>query len=33
MLMQRVENQLRDLDCPKLNMQVRSSNGAVLAFL
>jgi ribosomal protein S18 acetylase RimI-like enzyme len=32
MLMQRVESQLRDLGCPKLNMQVRSSNGAVLAF-
>ena len=32
MLMQRVENQLRDLGCPKLNMQVRLSNGAVLAF-
>ena len=32
MLMQRIENQLRDLGCPKLNMQVRSSNGAVLAF-
>ena len=32
MLMQRVENQLRDMGCPKLNMQVRSSNAAVLAF-
>jgi ribosomal protein S18 acetylase RimI-like enzyme len=31
-LMQRVENQLRDMGCPKLNMQVRSSNAAVLAF-
>jgi ribosomal protein S18 acetylase RimI-like enzyme len=32
MLMQRVENQLRDMGCPKLNMQVRSSNAAVMAF-
>ena len=32
MLMQRVENQLRDMGCPKLNMQVRSANAAVLAF-
>jgi ribosomal protein S18 acetylase RimI-like enzyme len=32
LLMQRVENQLKDMGCPKLNMQVRSSNGAVLAF-
>jgi ribosomal protein S18 acetylase RimI-like enzyme len=32
MLMQRVESQLKDIGCPKLNMQVRSSNTAVLAF-
>ena len=32
MLMQRVENQLKDMGCPKLNLQVRSSNAAVLAF-
>ena len=32
LLMQRVENQLKDMGCPKLNMQVRSSNAAVLAF-
>jgi ribosomal protein S18 acetylase RimI-like enzyme len=31
MLMQRVEQQLKDMGCPKLNMQVRSSNEAVLA--
>jgi ribosomal protein S18 acetylase RimI-like enzyme len=32
MLMQRVEADLKAMGCPKLNMQVRSSNGAVLAF-
>ena len=32
MLMQRVEHQLKDMGCPKLNLQVRSSNAAVLAF-
>jgi ribosomal protein S18 acetylase RimI-like enzyme len=32
MLMQRVEARLKDMGCPKVNMQVRSSNGAVLAF-
>jgi ribosomal protein S18 acetylase RimI-like enzyme len=32
MLMQRVEKQLTDMGCPKVNMQVRSSNAAVLAF-
>lgn len=32
MLMQRVERQLKELGCPKLNLQVRSSNSAVLAF-
>src|SRR5438046_2239824 len=31
-LMQCVEDQLRQMGCPKLNMQVRSSNAAVLAF-
>jgi ribosomal protein S18 acetylase RimI-like enzyme len=31
-LMQRVESQLKDMGCPKLNMQVRVSNSAVLAF-
>ena len=31
-LMQRVERQLKDMGCPKLNMQVRASNSAVLAF-
>jgi len=32
MLMQRVEDRLKDMGCPKLNLQVRSSNAAVLAF-
>ncbi len=32
MLMQRVEDQLKAMGCPKLNLQVRSSNAAVLAF-
>jgi ribosomal protein S18 acetylase RimI-like enzyme len=31
-LMQQVESRLKDMGCPKLNMQVRSSNGEVLAF-
>jgi len=31
MLMQRVEDQLREMGCPKLNMQVRSSNDTALA--
>jgi ribosomal protein S18 acetylase RimI-like enzyme len=32
MLMQHVENQLKDMGCPKLNIQVRSSNAAVVTF-
>jgi len=32
MLMQRVEDRLTNMGCPKLNLQVRSSNAAVLAF-
>jgi ribosomal protein S18 acetylase RimI-like enzyme len=32
MLMERVEVQLRAMGCPKVNMQIRSSNAAVLAF-
>lgn len=32
MLMQRVERELKDMGCPKLNLQVRSSNAGVLAF-
>lgn len=31
-LMQHIEQQLLALGCPKLNMQVRTSNSAVLAF-
>jgi ribosomal protein S18 acetylase RimI-like enzyme len=31
-MMERVEVLLRDMGCPKLNLQVRSSNDAVLAF-
>jgi len=31
LLMERVEALLRDMGCPKLNMQVRASNKAVLA--
>ena len=32
MLMERVEQQLKEMGCPKLNMQVRVSNTDVLAF-
>jgi len=32
MLMARVEAQLKAMGCPKVNMQIRSSNAAVLAF-
>lgn len=32
LLMQEVERRLRELGCPKLNLQVRSSNAEVLAF-
>ena len=32
MLMQHVENRLKDVGCPKLNIQVRSSNAAVVTF-
>jgi ribosomal protein S18 acetylase RimI-like enzyme len=32
MLMRRVEERLTDMGCPKVNMQVRASNAAVLAF-
>lgn len=32
LLMQRVEERLKAMGCPKLNMQVRASNAAVLAF-
>ena len=31
-LMAEIETRLRKLGCPKLNLQVRSENGAVLAF-
>ena len=31
-LMERVEELLKDIGCPKLNIQVRSTNAAVLAF-
>ncbi|MGH8688240.1 MAG: GNAT family acetyltransferase [Burkholderiales bacterium] len=31
-LMDRVENLLKDMGCPKLNLQVRSTNAAVLEF-
>ena len=31
-LMQEVEARLRELGCPKLNMQVRSANAAAMAF-
>ncbi|MGH8764425.1 MAG: GNAT family acetyltransferase [Burkholderiales bacterium] len=31
-LMDRIENLLRDLGCPKLSMQVRSTNAVVFAF-
>lgn len=31
-LMDRVENLLKDAGCPKLNIQVRSTNAAVVAF-
>jgi len=31
-LMDRVEALLKDVGCPKLNMQIRSTNAAVLAF-
>lgn len=31
-LMDRIEAMLRDVGCPKLNMQIRSTNTAVLAF-
>lgn len=32
LLMQRVEMQLREMGCPKLNMQIRSANAGVVAF-
>jgi ribosomal protein S18 acetylase RimI-like enzyme len=32
MLMDRVEARLKAMGCPKVNMQIRSSNAAVLAF-
>lgn len=32
MLMERIEQQMKDWGCPKINLSVRSSNTAVLAF-
>lgn len=31
-LMQEVERRLLELDCPKINLQIRSTNSAVIAF-